>query len=60
MTLGQLDNFVNDLNVRWFRKEIASDRLLNFESCHQASIKRNLVKNMAVRIISTTKDSTLQ
>ena len=48
------------INVQWFRKETASDRLLNFESCHQALIKRNLVKNMAVRIISTTKDSTLQ
>ena len=95
MSSGQLDTFVNDLNViegtirftseyeangninfldttltrntvdksidvQWFRKETASDRLLNFESCHQASIKRNLVKNMAVRMISTTKDSTLQ
>lgn len=45
------------INVRWFRKETASDRLLNYRSCHQPSIKRNMMKNMAQRIISTTKNS---
>ena len=48
------------ITVHWFRKETASDRLLNFESCNQASIKRNLVRNMAGRVISTAKDSTLR
>ena len=57
LTRNTLDKTIT---VQWFRKETASDRLLNFESCHQASIKRNLVKNMAGRVISTTKDSILQ
>jgi hypothetical protein len=45
------------IKTRWFRKETASDRLLNYESCHGKSIKTNIVKNMATRIIQTTEDA---
>ena len=46
----------NQLHVRWFRKTTAANRLLDYNSCHQHSIKRNLVTNMATRIKDTTKD----
>ena len=53
-TLSRSTN--NKINVRWFRKETAADRLLNYNSCHHKSIKRNITKNMASRIIQTSKD----
>ncbi|CAF5130122.1 unnamed protein product, partial [Rotaria sp. Silwood1] len=45
------------IKIRWFRKETASHRLLNYGSCHGKSIKTNIVKNMATRIIQTTGDA---
>jgi hypothetical protein len=47
--LGTLITRINKENqmkikIRWFRKETASDRLLNYESCHAKSIKPNIVK----------------
>jgi hypothetical protein len=45
------------IKIRWFRKETASDRLLNYESCPAKSIKANIVKNMTTRIIQTTEAS---
>jgi predicted GIY-YIG superfamily endonuclease len=50
----------NKVSVRWFRKETATDRLLNYHSHHHISIKRNIIKNMASRIIQTTKNTTEQ
>ena len=47
----------NSIHIRWFRKETAADRLLNYNSCHHKSIKTNIVTNMTSRIISTTKDA---
>ena len=44
------------IKIRWFRKETASDRLLNYHSAHQKSIKQNIVSNMATRIIETSKE----
>jgi hypothetical protein len=44
------------LNIRWFRKDTAADRLLNYESSHGKSIKSNIVKNMTKRILETTQD----
>ena len=44
----------NTITVQWFRKETASDRLLNFKSWPQVSFKHNLVNNMARRVISAT------
>ena len=46
----------NHIHIRWFRKETAADRLLNYNSCHHKSIKRNIVTGMTSRIISTSKD----
>ncbi|CAF5068029.1 unnamed protein product [Rotaria sp. Silwood1] len=45
----------NSIDIRWFRKESAADRLLNYNSCHHKSIKRNIVTNMTSRIITTSK-----
>ncbi|CAF1215941.1 unnamed protein product [Rotaria sordida] len=45
------------LKVRWFRKDTAADRLLNYESSHGKSIKNNIVKNMTARILETTQDN---
>ncbi|CAF2132640.1 unnamed protein product [Rotaria magnacalcarata] len=45
------------LKIRWFRKDIAADRLLNYESSHGKSIKSNIVKNMTTRILETTQDN---
>ncbi|CAF4741716.1 unnamed protein product, partial [Rotaria sp. Silwood2] len=45
------------LGVRWFRKETASDRLLNYDSSHGKSIKSNIVKNMTTRILEATQDN---
>ncbi|CAF4897340.1 unnamed protein product, partial [Rotaria sp. Silwood2] len=43
--------------VRWFRKDTAADRLLNYESSHGKSIKNNIVKNMTTMILETTQDN---
>ena len=45
------------LKIRWFRKDTAADRLLNYKSSHGKSIKNNIVKNMTTRILETTQDS---
>ncbi|CAF1290674.1 unnamed protein product [Didymodactylos carnosus] len=45
------------IKVRWFRKTTAADRLLNYKSSHSKSIKNNIVKNMATRILKTTKEA---
>ncbi|CAF4712055.1 unnamed protein product, partial [Rotaria sp. Silwood2] len=45
------------LKVRWFRKDTAADRLLNYESSHGKSIKNNIVKNMTTMILETTQDN---
>ncbi|CAF3946895.1 unnamed protein product [Rotaria sp. Silwood1] len=45
------------IKIRWFRKITASDRLLNYESCHGKSIKTNIIKNMTTRILQTTKEA---
>lgn len=38
------------IEVRWFRKptasETASDRFLNYDSCHQQTVKKNIVKSI--------------
>ena len=44
------------LEIRWFRKETASDRLLHFDSSHHHSIKLNIMENMTYRIINTTRN----
>jgi hypothetical protein len=56
-TLKRINND-NDikLKIKWFRKQTAADRLLNYESSHGKSIKRNIVKNMTTRILETTQD----
>lgn len=45
-----------NINIRWFRKDTASDRLLNYNSNHSPSIKVNLIHNMTTKIIQTTTD----
>jgi len=45
------------LEVRWFRKETASDRLLHFNSSHHYSIKLNIIRTMVQRIINTTTNN---
>ncbi|CAF4793525.1 unnamed protein product [Rotaria sp. Silwood1] len=46
----------NKIDIQWYRKDTASDGFLNYQSCHQRSIKRNLISNMTERIITTTTD----
>ena len=48
------------IDVKWFRKDTETDRLLNYESGHHNSIKLNIIKNMATRIINTTKNNKQQ
>jgi hypothetical protein len=48
------------IKIRWFRKDSAADRLLNYHSSHGKSIKENIVKNMTRRIIQTTRDANEQ
>ena len=50
----------NKINIKWFRKTTAATTLLNYNSCHQKSIKRNIIRNMASRIINTTQNKTEQ
>ena len=45
----------NNIHTRWYRKLTASDRLLNYNSPHHQSIKRNLIMNMTSTIIETSK-----
>lgn len=44
------------VNIRWIRKETASNRLLHYQSAHHRSIKRNIIYNMTFRIAQTSKD----
>jgi hypothetical protein len=46
--------------VKWFRKDTATGRLLHYESEHHKSIKLNIIKNMATRIINTIKNNKQQ
>jgi uncharacterized FlaG/YvyC family protein len=48
------------IDVKWFRKDTASDRLLHYESAHHKSIKLNIIKNMATKIINITKNKKQQ
>ena len=48
------------IDIKWYRKETATDRLLHYESGHHQSIKTNLIKNITTRIINTTKDNVQQ
>jgi len=41
-------NYITD----WFQKKTASGRILNYNSCHPARIKRNVVKELSNRILS--------
>jgi hypothetical protein len=45
------------IKMRWFRKETASNRLLNYESYHGKSMKTNIVRNMATITIKTIEDA---
>lgn len=54
------DTLNKKIKVRWFRKTTAADRFLNYHSCHQLSIKRNIVKNMSARIMDATQDKSQQ
>ncbi|CAF2852470.1 unnamed protein product [Rotaria sp. Silwood2] len=56
----QIINDKLQIKVRWFRKDSAADRLLNYHSSHSKSIKENIVKNMTKIIIQTTKDANEQ
>ncbi|CAF4045091.1 unnamed protein product [Rotaria sp. Silwood1] len=55
-----VNNSQPQIKIRWFRKDTASDLLLNYQSCHSNATKTNIVKNMTTRIIQTTKDPTEQ
>ena len=48
------------IDVKWYRKDTASDRVLHYESGHQTSIKVNIIKNMTEKIINTTKNNEQQ
>ena len=50
----------NKIDIQWYRKDTASDRFLNYRSCRHQSIKKNIVRNMTERIITTTKDNRQQ
>ena len=52
--LTRTDN--DNVKIRWHRKSTATDRFLNYKSAHHISVKRNIVTNMAKRIIETSKD----
>ena len=45
------------INIRWFRKKIASNTLLDYNSCHHKSVKRNIVMDMASRITNNNQHS---
>ena len=48
------------IDLKWYRKDTATDRLLHYESCHHKSIKVNIIKNMATRITNITKNTQQQ
>ncbi|CAM4845408.1 unnamed protein product [Rotaria magnacalcarata] len=52
----EIINNKQEIKIRWFRKETAADRFLNYRSSHNKSVKTNIVKNMTQRIIKTTND----
>jgi hypothetical protein len=54
-TLSKNDD--NTVGIRWYRKDTAADRLLHFNSEHNKSVKINIIKNMASKVIETTKNT---
>ena len=50
----------NQINTRWYRKEMTSNKLLNYNSHHHSSIKKNIVQNMTTKIQNTSRNSTEQ
>jgi predicted GIY-YIG superfamily endonuclease len=54
-TLSKTNN--GNISIRWYRKDTAADRLLNYNSHHHKSIKINIIKNMTAKIIETSKDT---
>ncbi|CAF4198778.1 unnamed protein product, partial [Rotaria sordida] len=45
-----------NIEMKWYRKDSAADRLLNYNSYHDKSVKINIIKNMTSRIIETSKN----
>ncbi|CAF1102548.1 unnamed protein product, partial [Didymodactylos carnosus] len=46
-----IDKVNKKFTTSWFRKETASNYLLNFHSNHNSAIKNNIVKNMTNRVL---------
>lgn len=49
-TLVVRDN--NGLHTNWYKKPVASGRLLNYFSCHSYDVKRSIATAFAKRVIS--------
>jgi predicted GIY-YIG superfamily endonuclease len=54
------NEITKEIDIRWFRKATAADRLLNYESAHPQSIKDNIIVNMITRVIEATKNNEQQ
>ncbi|CAF1454244.1 unnamed protein product [Rotaria sordida] len=54
------DNLISTIDIRWYRKETASDRLLDYNSHHNKAVKINIINNMTSRIIERTKNKIQQ
>ncbi|CAF3257721.1 unnamed protein product [Rotaria socialis] len=48
------------IDIKWYRKDTGSNRLLHYESGHHKSVKINIIKNMTNRIIDTTRNNIQQ
>ena len=44
------------IDMKWYRKDSATDRLLNYNSYHDKAVKLNIIKNMTSKILETSKN----
>ena len=44
------------VDINWYTKDSAADRLLNYNSYHDKSVKLNIIKNMTSKILETSKN----
>ena len=57
-TLSKTDD--ETVDIKWYTKDSAADRLLNYNLYHDKSVKLNIIKNMTSNILATSKNPDYQ
>ena len=57
-TLSKTDD--ETVDIKWYTKDSAADRLLNYNLYHDKSVKLNIIKNMTSNILATSNNPDYQ